>query len=247
MAKTIPLKQRAYKTIQRRILTGRHGPGELLNRRGIAAELGMSSAPVHEAMLQLERDGLLEALPRIGTRVRTASRDDVRGQLIVREALECQAARLICGEPIARNRERLFPLADVLDALEPLDPKSAEQEITFHCALVKLADCPSLLLEYQRVMQIGLFYRIHLAMNIVPEVPKDLHRALVTKLAAADPETADKLVRQHIRYGKPVMLRPVTNNGILEDAPSGVQHKADRLPSNHGKQKRATTKRTNVS
>ncbi len=157
MSKTTTLKQRAYQTIRRRILTGHYRPGELLNRRSVAAELGMSAAPVHEAMLQLERDGFLEALSRIGTRVRTASREDVRGQLIVREALECQAARLICGAPIARNRERLFPLANALDALEPLDPKSAGQEVTFHCALVKLADCPSLLREYQRVMQIVSF------------------------------------------------------------------------------------------
>jgi len=37
----------------------------------------------------LEHDGFLEALPRQRTRVRSACREDVRGHLVVREALEC--------------------------------------------------------------------------------------------------------------------------------------------------------------
>lgn len=234
MSKTMTLKQRAHQTMRRRILTGRYRPGELLNRRGVASELGMSAAPVHEAMLQLERDGFLEALPRIGTRVRTVSRDDVRGQLVVREALECQAARLICGAPVRQNLERLSALADALDALDPLDPKSAEREVVFHCELVKLANCPMLLREYQRVMQIGLFHRIHLAMRIVPDVPADLHHKLVQHLAAADPIAADTLVRHHIRYGKPLPLQPVTENGILKDTPPGHPSEAHALTSTRG-------------
>jgi DNA-binding transcriptional MocR family regulator len=71
----------------------RSGHGDLINRRQVAAALGISTAPVHEAMAQLEAEGLLEALPRKGTRVRRALPHDVKDILIVREALDKLACR----------------------------------------------------------------------------------------------------------------------------------------------------------
>ena len=106
------MKQRAYTDILNRILDGRYSPGHLLNRRGVAQELRMSPAPVHEAMIELECAGLVEALPRLGTRVRHARVEDLRGHLIVREALECQAARMICGDPVRSRLEILRPIAE---------------------------------------------------------------------------------------------------------------------------------------
>lgn len=92
------LKEKLYNQLRDSILSGEFAPGDLLNRRGLAEKYGTSPAPVHEAMIQLQCEGFLEALPRRGTRVKTASKEDVRGHLIVREALERQAARMVCGE-----------------------------------------------------------------------------------------------------------------------------------------------------
>lgn len=202
-----PLKQRAYDAILERILGGQFTPGELLNRRGVAQQLGMSSAPVHEAMIQLERDGFLEALPRLGTRVRSACREDVRGHLIVREALECQAARLICGECVQQALPRLKPLAAAADSVAQSDSDRARQEVSFHVALVELADCPALLREYRRVMQIGLFYRINLVLNMPLLKPAHRHLALLKELCADSPEAADRACRRHVWSGKPDSLK----------------------------------------
>src|SRR5688500_11104912 len=97
------LSTRVYDDILGRIVSGRMKPGDVFNRRQVAAELGVSVAPVLEAMLELETEGLIQTLPRRGTRVCQASADDVWGQLMVREALECQAARLYCGGRITRH------------------------------------------------------------------------------------------------------------------------------------------------
>lgn len=204
---SLPLKQRAYDDILDGILRGRFAPGELLNRRGVAQQLGVSAAPVHEAMIQLERDGFLEALPRQGTRVRSACREDVRGHLIVREALECQAARLICGERIRLALPRLKPLAAAADSVAQSDADRARQEVAFHVALVELADCPALLHEYRRVMQIGLFYRINLVMNMPLREPAHRHLALLKDLCADSPMAADKASRRHVWSGKPDSLK----------------------------------------
>ena len=84
----------AYVIIRERILRGEVAIGQVISRRKIAAELGMSFLPVSEAFLRLEFEGLLESRPRAGTRVRIPSREDVRGHYLVREALEVEAARL---------------------------------------------------------------------------------------------------------------------------------------------------------
>ena len=84
----------AYQFVKHRILRGDLSMGQVISRRKIAAELGMSFLPVSEALLRLEFEGLLESRPRAGTRVRIPSREDVRGHYIVREALEVQAAML---------------------------------------------------------------------------------------------------------------------------------------------------------
>src|SRR6202049_5205071 len=84
----------AYSIIRERILGGEVAIGQVISRRKIAAELGMSFLPVSEAFLRLEFEGLLESRPRAGTRVRIPSHEDVRGHYLVREALKVEAARL---------------------------------------------------------------------------------------------------------------------------------------------------------
>src|SRR5207249_11491172 len=91
---TTSLAAEAYNIVRQRILRGELAMGQVISRRKLAAELGMSFLPVSEALLRLEIEGLLESRPRAGTRVRIPTQQDVRGHDVVREALEMQAARL---------------------------------------------------------------------------------------------------------------------------------------------------------
>jgi DNA-binding GntR family transcriptional regulator len=200
------LKQQAYDEILRRIMSGLYVPGDLLNRRGMAGELNMSMAPVHEAMLQLQHDGLLEVFRRQGTRVRTVSRESVRGNLIVREALECQAARMICGSRHADRLEALKPKARTIDSLSVGDEKRPEIEVAFHVDLVGCADCPALSEEYERIMRIGLFYHINLLMGGTCREPENWHLSLLEGLSGDTPEEAPERMRRHIWLNKPVSL-----------------------------------------
>src|SRR3984885_9958754 len=101
----------AYVTVRERILKGELAIGEVISRRKVAAELGMSFLPVSEALLRLEHEGLLESRPRAGTRVRVPTRADVQGQYIVREALEAQAAILFATHATRDERTELMKLA----------------------------------------------------------------------------------------------------------------------------------------
>ncbi len=86
------LSEQAYLAIRDRILHGQLTMGSVLSRRRLATDLGMSMLPVCAAIQRLENEGLVESKPRVGTRVRVPTEQDVREQYIIREALECQAA-----------------------------------------------------------------------------------------------------------------------------------------------------------
>ena len=115
------LAAEAYEFVKQRILHGELPMGQVISRRKIAAELGMSFLPVSEALLRLEFEGLLESRPRAGTRVRIPSRDDVRGHYIVREALEVQASMLFASVASAEDRAELQKFAARVDALAVSD------------------------------------------------------------------------------------------------------------------------------
>lgn len=102
------LERRVYEQLRDEIVSGSLSPGEQLVEARIAEELGVSKTPVREALIRLQRDGLVEIEPYRGARVLEPSGDDVREVLELRTLLECQIARDLAG----RQPQ------DVLDALE---------------------------------------------------------------------------------------------------------------------------------
>jgi DNA-binding GntR family transcriptional regulator len=63
LVETSSLAAEAYAIVRQRILSGELGLGQVISRRKLAAELGMSFLPVSEALLRLEFEGLLESRP----------------------------------------------------------------------------------------------------------------------------------------------------------------------------------------
>jgi len=200
------LASKVYDSILARLLSGQMPPGHVFNRRQVAKELGVSVAPILEAMLELETEGLIETLPRKGTRVRMLSVEDLHGQLIVREALECQAARIYRGEPVERHVKRLSRLAAEIDETELLSPAHIKQEVRFHHYLVSLAEVAALTANYERIMKIGLLYAVQTLHPAPESAPRSSHVDLVNALLTPDPDRAEAAVRAHIRTGKEPLL-----------------------------------------
>ena len=219
------LASRVYEDILHRILSGRLAPGEIFNRRQTAAELGVSVAPVLEAMLELEAEGLIETLPRKGTRVRVLRLDDLHGQLVVREALECQAARHYCGRPVERHMDRLLRMAEQIDASDLRSPAHLRKEISFHHYLVSLAAVPALTEAYERVMKLGLLYAIQVFHPDHRAATKASHVEFVNALTTHDPEAAEAAVRAHVQSGKEALFDRLAAAGstALPDVPTWLK------------------------
>lgn len=88
--------QRAYEIAKDQILSGGVRGGQLLSEVEMAAALGVSRTPVHEAFLRLAAEDLLELLPRRGAVVVPISAHDATDVLEMRLALETSAVRRLC-------------------------------------------------------------------------------------------------------------------------------------------------------
>src|SRR4051794_13948775 len=95
------------------ILSGALAPGDRIVEEAIRRRYGISRAPLREALRLLAQQGLVEHLPRRGTRVCTWSPQDIRELFEIRHVLERHAVlsalpvRRPGGDPLTAVRTRL--------------------------------------------------------------------------------------------------------------------------------------------
>jgi DNA-binding GntR family transcriptional regulator len=192
----------AYVTVRERILRGELAIGQVISRRKIAAELGMSFLPVSEALLRLEHEGLLESRPRAGTRVRVPTRPDVLGHYVVREALESQAAMLFAMHATRDERSELLKLAMRVDSLSVQSEGNRFIYLGLHEKLHRrIAECARCAALSDAISRTSALASTWLCATRAPSPgnPPAHHENLLKILIAADPPAAADAMRQHIR------------------------------------------------
>jgi GntR family transcriptional regulator, rspAB operon transcriptional repressor len=205
------LSARAYRTILNRILRGTVPIGGELSRRKLAVELGMSILPVSEALQRLQNEGIVESQPRVGTRVRVPTGTDVRERYEIREALECQTARLFCRAATDADQGELLKMAKQLDTLYARCFSGAENDADFlylvqdthtrfHFRIAEISGCGALraMLEANQVLTFNWLYYVAAQR---PSLPPRFHTELAEALCTRDEEVADRVMRAHVRYG----------------------------------------------
>lgn len=98
MSEALSLSDQAYAVIKQGILDLSFPPGSDLTEARLAAELGMSRAPVRAAMQRLESEGWLEANFRKKTKVKRILRQEVEDIYQLRQLLEPPALREIFAQ-----------------------------------------------------------------------------------------------------------------------------------------------------
>ena len=203
------LTEQAYSRILDGILRGKHPLGSPLSCRKLALEYGMSFLPVSQAMNRLEREGLVESRPRVGTRVRIPSAQDVRDRHIIREALEAQSARLFAEKASADERVEMRAMAAHLDVLTDRcatggqDPAALyERQIYHHSFHMRVAECTgcAALAEMLAQNQLLIFNWLY-DVATDSRVPPHWHAQLAEQLTGADPDAAEAAMRAHVRNG----------------------------------------------
>lgn len=204
------LADEAYVIVRERILRGELPIGNVISRRRLAAELGMSLLPVSEAFQRLELEGLLESRPRAGTRVKIPNEQDVRGHYILRQALEAEAARLFAEVATAGERLELQKLAarvDILSAQADGDRflyLSVHEKL--HRRIAECTRCQPLVDAIEKNHVLALTW-LCVARQPSPDQPRRGHRDLIDILVKREPVVAAEAMRAHINSALENTLR----------------------------------------
>ena len=192
---SLSLVQLTVTRLSRDILSGEIAPGERLIEEQLTRRLGISRAPLREALRLLAQQGLVEHLPRRGARVATMSERDVQELYGLRDVLERYAMEIALpvqdGPALAGLRTALDGIRTAYQAGDRLEMADAHRR--FHVAVVALAGHRQLLGVYESVL---VKLQVYMAVNLRREAeqanPEDgvrrherLYQAVVGRDASA--------------------------------------------------------------
>ncbi|KMO75439.1 putative HTH-type transcriptional regulator YjjM [Mycolicibacterium chlorophenolicum] len=183
------------------ILSGQLVPGQKIVEEQLCADLGISRAPLREALRLLAQQGLVEHLPRRGSRVADWSPTDILQLFELRHVLERHAIETALPLPDPQND--LEPVRTALDrmdhAQDALDRDDAHR--AFHAAVVTLADNRQLDFALAPIL---LKLQLPMAKNLREEArqrdPEDgigRHRAILAALETNDAAVVVAALRDH--------------------------------------------------
>ncbi|HEX2591796.1 MAG TPA: GntR family transcriptional regulator [Rhizomicrobium sp.] len=135
---------RVYREMRRRIRELELPPGAPLRKEEIALELGVSRAPVSEAIARLADEALVDVYPQHGSFVAPIRAADVRESLFIRTALEVEAIRRVTEVADAALLEKLDAnLKEEAGALHTGDLAYFQDlDEALHATIFSAIECP---------------------------------------------------------------------------------------------------------
>jgi len=202
--------QRAYTAIRDSIISGDYAPGMHLTESELAGIVGVSRTPVHDALLRLKADGLIEMQRNQGARVKTYSNRDIDEIFELRAYLEGYGAELTARDISDEDIIQLEKLADEMEVLGKVDDTSGLYEFarinsSFHKKIIEasgsilltsllapLIDMPLVVLKEHSWRSQANQHRSN-----------EQHRNIIDALKSHDPEWA-----RSVMYGHLISTRP---------------------------------------
>ena len=222
----VTLSQRVRDHLRDEIMSNRLPPGTHLQEEVIAAQLGISRAPVREALRLLAAEDLVTIAPRRGAVVRSLSPEEFLAAYQVREALEVLAIRLAILRltPVDHNALRDLHQEMVLLAARGDVDGFFEANTAFHALAVERSGNDRLREIYRQLMNQLRRYRMR-SMSLRGGLDRSLaeHAAILDAVERRDADAAARLLADHIQM--PQRLLRASPEGEL------VQITAGREPS----------------
>jgi DNA-binding GntR family transcriptional regulator len=208
------LTDRAADALRRAIVDGRLLAGELYSVARLADRLGVSRTPVREALLLLERQGMVRFERNRGVRVLKTSAHDLDEVFQLRLLLEVPAARR--AAELVGERE-LSALEAELDAMRaqvrPADEAAfMAHDQRFHELLLSAAG-------NRRLVGIVAGLRAHVRFQGASTVGRgrdlrailDEHVRILDALRAGDPDAVAEAMRAHLAHTRELLLAPYSS------------------------------------
>jgi len=188
------------------IMRGQYQPGDRVVASSLARRLGVSQAPVREAIRDLVLLGFLETEPFKGTSVRSFTPKELYEVYTVRAALESLAARLAAQRLTDEDVQALQrTLDEMIHAAQEQDEEGMVRlDNRFHETILQISD-NQLLYQLWQTLQFG-YWTIVTARSSSYDLEElaRRHEALLEALATRDPQKAAVAMQRHIEdLGRP--------------------------------------------
>jgi DNA-binding GntR family transcriptional regulator len=196
------LSDAVYETVLEAILGGKLPAGTVVSEVSLARQLDVSRTPVHDALRQLSKDGLVLQRANHRAVVATFSQEDVYDICEMRILLEGEAAKRAATRI---DRPTLARLREIAEQLGSSSQKSGWTERwvdfdeEFHTAIARVSGSQRL---YQDIVRYRMLHRgFNKLTTTVDCLQQALHEHLIIldALDARDPERASVSMVEHIR------------------------------------------------
>lgn len=200
------LSEQVKKYVVEAILSGELKPGDRIVESALARQLGVSQAPVREAVRDLVLLGFLEAEPYKGTSVRSFSPEELYECYSVRAALEALAARTAATRLTEADVQSLRQILD--EMIGAAQKHDVEQMIrldnNFHETILQISG-NRLLYQLWKTLQFGYWTIVTTRISSFDlEYLATRHEELLEALITRDPQKAMHAMQSHIEdLGKP--------------------------------------------
>lgn len=199
--KNTSIREQTLDALREAILTGELKPGQALIEMDLSKQLGVSRAPIREALSILNSEGLLETIPYHGTTVRRLTKTDIEELYSMRVLLETFAVEHIINvnnsdhvQILKENYEQMVKAGNDNDlkAVNEIDRE-------FHDALIAISGHSLLMSMWQTVAM-----RVRQVMTLTNMRNSDLtqiarnHLPLIEAIQQGSLSEAKKLLREHI-------------------------------------------------
>jgi DNA-binding GntR family transcriptional regulator len=185
------------------ILSGRLTPGTRIVETRLAQELGVSQAPVREALRDLELFGFVTSSPFRGTQVRKISPEDLLEIYPIRAALEAVAARAAATRIDDETLARLEALIGAMrDAAAKNDHRAhVDADYAFHHAIIKASGNRMLQHVWQTMRLATTTFVTHSMTQLTHRSLQEIgerHVPVLEALRSRNPSLAETAMRHHI-------------------------------------------------
>ncbi|MDQ6600944.1 GntR family transcriptional regulator [Bacillus salipaludis] len=200
--------------IREAIVTGEYEPGQKLSETALSEHFQVSRTPIREALKQLEREGLVEIIPRVGTCVTKPTEQELKELFTLKEVLEGLAAGLFAEKGDAAEIKKVRQAVDDMEeALLTSDNKLyVNANSVFHDTILEGANNSK------------LSYMLNLMLNQIPynryvfitigdparrEKSLNEHKVILAAIENGDREKAEKAMREHVRASGEVLRKDI--------------------------------------
>jgi DNA-binding GntR family transcriptional regulator len=205
------LREQVGNALRAAMVSGTLRPGVIYSAPALAATFGVSATPVREAMLDLAKEGLVEAVRNKGFRITEVSERDLDELTELRLLIEVPTTVRLAGRLDKAALARLRSLAKAIEAGLAAGDLIAylEADREFHLTLLGHAGNRHLVeLVGDLRSRARLYGLTHLADSGVLIDSAREHATLLDALAKGDAEAAETLMRQHIQHVRGIWARP---------------------------------------